>query len=109
VHAGNGGNGGRTIFRSGTRDVCHHGLFPRAGSQDSLAAVNSNGPNRFRRYRGNARPARQRQSFGQALGDVVLEGVDAGEAALFQRLHFVVDAALFVVERPPASGLCHRE
>src|SRR5580658_10975255 len=35
----------------------------------------------------------------QALRDVVLEGVDAGEAALFHRLHFVIDAALFSAER----------
>src|ERR1700722_8259793 len=31
--------------------------------------------------------------------NVVLEGVDAGEAGLFQRLHFVIDAALFFSQR----------
>src|SRR5271168_1519727 len=36
---------------------------------------------------------------GQALRDVVLEGVDAGEAALLPRLHLIVNAALFLVER----------
>src|SRR6202034_2723486 len=36
---------------------------------------------------------------GQALRNVVLEGVDAGEAALLPRLHLVVDAALFVIQR----------
>src|SRR5580700_261178 len=35
----------------------------------------------------------------QALRNVVLEGVDAGEAALLPRLHFIVDAALFFVQR----------
>src|SRR5271155_4787829 len=35
----------------------------------------------------------------QALSDVVLEGVDAGEAALLPRLHFVVDPALFAAQR----------
>ena len=33
--------------------------------------------------------------IGQALSDVVLEGVDAGEAALLPRLHFVVDPPFF--------------
>src|ERR1700676_4629257 len=31
----------------------------------------------------------------QAFRDVVLEGIDASEAALLPRLHLVVDAALF--------------
>src|SRR5271170_1651295 len=35
----------------------------------------------------------------QTLRDVVLEGVNSGKAALLPRLHLVVDAALFVVER----------
>src|SRR5580692_9575454 len=35
----------------------------------------------------------------QTLGDVVLESVDASEAALVPRLHFVVDPPLFVVQR----------
>src|SRR5580704_15780709 len=34
----------------------------------------------------------------QALRNVVLESVDPGEAALLPRLHFVINAALFVVE-----------
>src|SRR5579863_6666787 len=37
--------------------------------------------------------------IGQTLSDVVLEGVDAGEAALLPRLHFVVDPALFATQR----------
>src|SRR5580692_286528 len=37
--------------------------------------------------------------IGQALSDVVLEGIDAGEAALLPRLHFVVDTALFAAQR----------
>jgi hypothetical protein len=35
---------------------------------------------------------------GQAFGDVVLKSVNAGETAFLHRLHFVVDAALFVVQ-----------
>ena len=33
------------------------------------------------------------------MGNVVLEGVDAGEAALLHRFHFVVDTALFFAQR----------
>src|ERR1700683_3735039 len=36
---------------------------------------------------------------GQAFRNIVLKGVDAGEAAFFHRLHFVVDTALFIVQR----------
>src|SRR5271168_465620 len=36
---------------------------------------------------------------GLALGNVVLKSVDAGEAAFFQRLHFVIDAAFFLAQR----------
>src|SRR5712691_10673048 len=34
-----------------------------------------------------------------ALRDIVLEGVDAGEAALLHRLHFEIDATLFFAQR----------
>src|SRR5438309_4700899 len=37
--------------------------------------------------------------IGLALGNIVLKRVNAGEAALFERLHFVIDAALFVIQR----------
>src|SRR5580693_5262720 len=33
---------------------------------------------------------------GQTFGDVVLKCVDPGKAAFFERLHLVIDAALFV-------------
>src|ERR1700728_1564610 len=36
---------------------------------------------------------------GKTLRNIVLEGVDAGEAALLPRFHLVVDAALFVIQR----------
>src|SRR5437879_3499324 len=39
-----------------------------------------------------------------ALRNVVLEGVDASEAAFLERLHFVVDAALFLAQRLQLSA-----
>src|SRR5258708_13501652 len=47
-----------------------------------------------------ARACRGHAIGGQALGDVVMKGIDAGEAALLPRLHFVVDAAFFLAQRP---------
>ena len=36
---------------------------------------------------------------GTALGNIVLEAVDAGEAALLHRLHFVVHPTLIIIQR----------
>ena len=36
---------------------------------------------------------------GPALGDIVLKGIDAGEAALFEVFHRVIDLAFFVIQR----------
>ncbi len=45
------------------------------------------------------RPGAAAPVVGQAPGNVVLKRVDAGKAALFERLHFVIDAALFLAQR----------
>jgi len=42
--------------------------------------------------------------IGAALCDVVLESVDAGKAAFFQGLNFVVDVPLLFIERLELSA-----
>src|SRR6266852_4657099 len=46
-----------------------------------------------------ARPGAATPLVWQALRYVVLESIDAGKAALLPRLHLIVDAAFFVIQR----------